>query len=87
MECERKRNKDFLCETVYFSPSLADEKDAAERVVSELFAFWMDHPESLPHNYQDKAKAESLSRVVCDYIAGMTDHFILEQYENHFGEG
>jgi dGTPase len=86
VECERKRNKDFLYETLYFSPSLADEKDAAERVVSELFAFWMDHPESLPHNYQDKAKAESLSRVVCDYIAGMTDHFILEQYENHFGE-
>jgi len=84
-ERERKRNKDFLYETLYFSPSLADEKDAAERVVGELFAFWMDHPESLPHNYQDKAKAESLSRVVCDYIAGMTDHFILEQYENHFG--
>jgi dGTPase len=83
---ERKRNKDFLHQAVYFSPSLADEKDAAERVVSELFAFWMDHPESLPHNYQDKAKAESLSRVVCDYIAGMTDHFILEQYENYFGQ-
>jgi dGTPase len=82
---ERKRNKDFLYETLYFSPALADEKDAAERVVSDLFAFWMDHPESLPPNYQDKAKAESLSRVVCDYIAGMTDHFILQQYENYFG--
>jgi dGTPase len=86
VECERKRNKDFLYQTLYFSPSLADEKDAAERVVSDLFAFWMAHPESLPHNYQDKAKAESLSRVVCDYIAGMTDHFILEQHENHFGK-
>jgi dGTPase len=86
VEWERKRNKDFLYETLYFSPSLADEKDAAERVVSGLFAFWMDHPESLPHNYQDKAKAEPLSRVICDYIAGMTDHFILEQYKNHFGE-
>jgi dGTPase len=86
VECERKRNKDFLYQTLYFSPSLADEKDAAERVVSDLFAFWMEHPESLPHNYQDKAKAESLSRVICDYIAGMTDHFILEQYENYSGE-
>jgi len=86
VEGERKRNKDFLYETLYFSPSLADEKDDAERVVSGLFAFWMDHPESLPHNYRDKAKAEPLPRVICDYIAGMTDHFILEQYENHFGE-
>jgi dGTPase len=86
VECERKRNKDFLYQTLYFSPSLADEKDAAERVVSDLFAFWMEHPESLPHNYQNKAKVESLSRVICDYIAGMTDHFILEQYENYLGE-
>jgi dGTPase len=85
VEWERKRNKDFLYETLYFSPSLADEKDAAERVISGLFAFWMDHPESLPHHYQDKAKAESRSRVICDYIAGMTDPFILEQYENYLG--
>jgi len=54
-------------------------------VVSELFAFWMAHPESLPHQYQDKAKDEGLPRVVCDYIAGMTDPFIFEQYEKYCG--
>jgi dGTPase len=85
VDAERKQNKDFLYENLYFSPSLADEKDDAERVVSELFAFWMAHPESLPHNYRDKAKEESLPRVICDYIAGMTDHFIYEQYEKHCG--
>ena len=83
VDAERKQNKDFLYENLYYSPSLADEKDDAERVVSELFAFWMAHPESLPHNYRDKAKEESLPRVICDYIAGMTDHFIYEQYEKH----
>ncbi len=85
VDAERKQNKDFLYENLYFSPSLADEKDDAERVVSELFAFWMVHPESLPYNYRDKAKEESLPRVICDYIAGMTDHFIYEQYEKHCG--
>ena len=85
VDAERKQNKDFLYENLYYSPSLADEKDDAERVVSELFAFWMTHPESLPHNYRDKAKEESLPRVICDYIAGMTDHFIYEQYEKHCG--
>jgi dGTPase len=83
VDAERKQNKDFLYENLYYSPSLADEKDDAERVVSELFAFWMKHPESLPHNYQDKAKEEGLPRIICDYIAGMTDHFIYEQYEKH----
>jgi dGTPase len=83
VEVERKQNKDFLYENLYFSPSLADEKDDAERVVSELFAFWMAYPASLPHNYQDKARQEGLPRVICDYIAGMTDHFIFEQYEKY----
>ena len=67
------------------APSLAGEKDDAERIVSELFAFWMENPSALPHYYQEKAGQESLPRVVCDYIAGMTDHFIIEQYEKHCG--
>ncbi len=85
VEAERRQNKEFLYENLYFSPSLADEKDDAERVVSELFAFWMANPKSLPHQYQDKAEAEGLPRVICDYIAGMTDPFILEQYEKYCG--
>jgi dGTPase len=85
VEADRKQSKDFLYENLYFSPSLADEKDDAERVVTELFGFWMAHPESLPHNYQEKAKQESLPRVICDYIAGMTDHFIYEQHEKYCG--
>ena len=83
VNAERKQAKDFLYENLYFSSALADEKDDAERVVGELFAFWMEHPEALPHNYQEKARAESLPRVVCDYVAGMTDNFIFEQYEKH----
>jgi dGTPase len=46
----------------------------------------MENPSALPHYYQEKATQESLPRVVCDYIAGMTDHFIIEQYEKHCGQ-
>jgi dGTPase len=83
VEAERKQIKNFLYENLYYSASLAEEKDDAERIVSELFAFFMDHPSALPPYYQEKAQQESLPRVVCDYIAGMTDHFIIEQYEKH----
>jgi dGTPase len=87
VEAERKQSKDFLYENLYFSSALAGEKDDAERVVGELFTFWMDHPEALPHNYRGKVekKEDSLPRVICDYIAGMTDNFIFEQYEKHCG--
>jgi dGTPase len=85
VDAERKQNKDFLYETLYFSPALADEKNDAERVVTDLFDFWMSHPESLPRSYQEKAKEDSLPRIICDYIAGMTDHFIFEQHEKYCG--
>jgi len=83
VEAERKQIKDFLYENLYYSPSLASEKVDAERIVTDLFAFWMENPSALPHYYQEKADQESVPRVVCDYIAGMTDHFIIEQYEKH----
>jgi dGTPase len=83
VEAERKQSKDFLYENLYFSPSLADEKEDAERIVGELFRFWTEHPESLPRSYQEKAADESLPRVICDYIAGMTDNFIFEQYDKY----
>ena len=85
VETARKQSKDFLYENLYFSSALAGEKDDAERVVGELFTFWMEHPTTLPHSYQEKAKEESLPRMICDYIAGMTDNFIFEQYERHCG--
>lgn len=49
----------------------------AERVIGEPFTFWMEHPSSVPEHYQEKAKEESRPRVICDYITGMTDYFIL----------
>jgi dGTPase len=81
VEQERRENKEFLYQQLYFSPSLAGEKDDAEVIVKSLFAYWMKKPSALPHNYQEKAQSEPLARVVCDYIAGMTDHFIYEQYD------
>jgi dGTPase len=85
VEAERKENKNFLYENLYYSPSLADEKDDAERIVRELFAFWVEHPEALPRAYREKAEEETLPRVICDYIAGMTDPFIFEQHEKYCG--
>jgi len=79
------RSRTFLYENLYYSPRWRERRDDAERIVTELFAFWMSNPSALPHYYQEKAEQESLPRVVCDYIAGMTDHFIIEQHEKHCG--
>lgn len=78
---ERRRAKQFLYENLYYSRELEPEKVDAERVVTDLFEHWMRTPAALPGNYREKANSEPLERVVCDYIAGMTDHYILQQHE------
>jgi dGTPase len=85
VEQERDSVKQFLHKNLYFSETLDPDKTDAERVIGELFKFWMEHPESLPQGYQAKAADEPLSRVVCDYIAGMTDNYIQQQHSKHCG--
>jgi dGTPase len=85
VESERRTIKDFLYQNLYYCRALDSEKRDAERIVSELFEFWMREPDGLPSAYQEKAEQEPLPRVICDYIAGMTDNYIYEQYEKHCG--
>jgi dGTPase len=83
VEHERRQLKGFLYENLYFSPALEGEKDDAERIIGELFAHWMEEPDDLPRSYREKSAHEPLPRVICDYIAGMTDPFIHQQYEKY----
>ena len=85
VEQERRQLKDFLYENLYFSPALEGEKEDAERIIGELFAHWMEEPDDLPRNYREKSAQDPLPRVICDYIAGMTDPFIYQQYEKYCG--
>ena len=80
VEAERREEKDYLYRALYTCPPLEREHDKAESVVSELFEFWMSEPEELPEPYFAEIESEGLPRVIADYIAGMTDNFILMQY-------
>src|SRR5207248_8299543 len=80
VRAQRRQCKEFLYRELYYCEDLLPEKQHAERVISEMFAYWMAEPQALPRAYQDKAEREPLARVVCDYIAGMTDNFILDQH-------
>ena len=87
VDAERAQVKAFLYEKLYFSPDLQPEKQEAERVITDLFNYWGAHPESLPSSYQERVRSEDqpMVRIVCDYIAGMTDNFILEQHQRFCG--
>ena len=80
VEEERRQLKAFLYDNLYYSQALRTDKKKAEQVISEMFDFYIKNPEDLPASYQGKTRHEPLHRVVCDYIAGMTDNFIQEQH-------
>ncbi|GGG72611.1 dGTP triphosphohydrolase [Edaphobacter dinghuensis] len=79
-EAERLQEKRYLYDTLYTCEALENEHDKAEEVVTALFNFWINDPEELPQGHFEDIEEEGLARVVADYIAGMTDSFILLQY-------
>jgi dGTPase len=73
--------QDFLLKNVYLKGPNADKERASRRVIGELFTAFVIRPALLPERYQGRISTDGLHRVVCDYIAGMTDRYCVEQHE------
>jgi dGTPase len=58
--------------------------DKAKRFIKELFQVYVQRPQALPFAVQKKIPAYGCRRVVCDYIAGMTDRNALDEYKKLF---
>jgi dGTPase len=86
VEAERRECKQFLYDNLYYSPELKRDKQQMEAIITRMFGHWMEHPEKLPASYREdlRTKESSQPRIVCDYIAGMTDNFILDQHRAVF---
>jgi dGTPase len=75
--------KEFLFERMYRHNAVVKETDRARGVVTDLFAKFIGEPDTLPEQWREDADSPNTARtarVVCDYIAGMTDQFALRQY-------
>ena len=79
MEAERATAKKFLYESFYNSPGMEESHQHAAEVVAGLFEALMKNPTLLPEDHQTQIPTEGLARTVADYIAGMTDSYI-EQF-------
>ena len=76
--------KGFLYANMYRHYRVVRMAVKAERFIADLFSAYVADPEILPAPVQARAQQEGAQRVVCDYIAGMTDRFALEEHEKLF---
>lgn len=79
--------KGFLFAHVYNHPHITEDSTRSVACLAELFAFYLQQRGSLPESQEQAASQMPRHLVVCDYIAGMTDQFLLRQYREHFGVG
>jgi len=67
--------KRFLREHVYNHPRSREEDEKGRRLIRELVAVYLSDESALPERYRRRVPAEGVHRVICDYVAGMTDRF------------
>ena len=72
--------KAFLHRHVYSAAPLLQERGRVTAMLAALFGFFVEHPDRLPSPYRELAAEQAPHRVVCDYIAGMTDGFFHRTY-------
>jgi dGTPase len=77
--------KRFLYSRLYDHPAIVVDRERSVQALDELFGFFLERPAKMPPYYAALAEREPRHRVVCDYIAGMTDHFLLRQHYELLG--
>jgi len=76
--------KDFLFNNLYRHYRVVRMANKAETIVSDLFKAYHSTPAMLPESVRRQAQNQELERVICDYIAGMTDRFAIDEHKRLF---
>ena len=76
----------FLYANLYYNPGVAIMNRRACRMLREVFNAYLRDPSLLGGNAVRRVKKEGLERSVCDYLSGMTDGYLMDEYVRLFGE-
>jgi len=77
--------KGFLFAHIYNHPLITEDSTRSVACLAELFTYYLEQPGSMPESQEHAAEEIPRHLVVCDYIAGMTDQFLLRQHQERFG--
>ncbi len=81
---KNRKLKQFLMVNLYRHHKVERMRVKAERYLTQLFDAYLKHPTLLPRKYLKKMDDTVRERVICDYIAGMTDRFALDEFKRLF---
>lgn len=78
--------RQFMFGSLYLNPTAKSEEVKAYKLITELYEYYMNNIDALPDNYKMfiEKMDETLERVVCDYIAGMSDQYSVAKFEEIF---
>jgi dGTPase len=78
--------RDYLYKNLYFNPVVHGPNMRAVKLLDKLFRYYLSHPKEIGESAQRRVRKTGLHRAVCDYIAGMTDRYVMLEYQRIFGE-
>lgn len=82
---EMNKLRDFLFEVVYANPDVKKGEENYARILKELYYYYLENPQAIPQSLRDiYPEGEDIHRIVTDYIAGMTDQYIMYSYDKIF---
>lgn len=84
MHRRNRELKDFLYQKLYRHYRVVRMQVKAENIIKDLFEAYTTEPAMLPTQFQKLTSTRGLQRTVCDYIAGMTDRFAIEEHQRLF---
>jgi dGTPase len=74
----------YLFDNVYIGSAAKGEEQKAKMVIKMLFKHWTNYPEELPADIKKNAEGNNIEQIICDYIAGMTDRYIITLFKELF---
>ena len=76
--------REFMFQRVYRNPVAKGEEAKARDMLKRMYEYYYTHPEALPEDFQPQMSLEGMERTVCDYIAGMTDNYAVDKFNELF---
>ena len=77
--------RDYLYKNLYYNPEVRDPNRRAVRMLEELFHYFLEHHDEIGELSQKRAHKDGWHRAVCDYLAGMTDRYAIQEHQRVFG--